>query len=206
MTISFSHVEKQRARRRGGRLASPAEVSPEQGAAAETFWPWTGWRRSRSFSLALSSVGRRRGTAGGVGVRQLCPGLKPGFCFRWGHLCLIECLWIAGLRFCCVAQTNRCVVRDGAGGWGALGATASPPRGRPRRVLFTCLGARRALGAQRGWRQCRRRAFPRLHPAGFCPSLRPRLGNPTPASRHPARPALVSPCPAGPASKPALQG
>lgn len=112
------------------------------------------------------------------------PRLEPRFCFHWEYFCLIECLWIARLCFYCVAQTNRCGIRDGAGGWGGLGATkSSPPRGCRSCKLFTCFGA--PAGAQRA------ALLEAVHvaripeaPAGFFPSLSP----PSARKSHPSFP------------------
>lgn len=126
--------------------------------------------------------------------------LEPWLCFRWEYFCLIECLWIARLCFCCVAQTNRCGVRDGAGGDGGLGATTSPPRGCPRAAYSSPVPAHaRALGAHRYWRRCKLSAFSRLQLAPF------RLSPPLAPKSHPSFPPpslgraqILSPAGSGP--------
>lgn len=164
MNISFSHVEKQRARRlgrRGGNSLATAGrgFSGDQSCSRDlTFRPWAALRKCRRFSPGGVLRRRRRAQAWSSWRRPTSRRLQPRFCFRREYFCLIECLWIAGLCFCCVAQTNRCGVRDGAGvgagggeGEGGLGGEL---RGyhvpttwmAARRVLFTCFCAPAGAG------------------------------------------------------------
>lgn len=157
-----------------------------------TFWLWAASGKCRRVLsgdvLSLEEEGDR---PGGILGGQLSRGLQPRFCFCWEYFCLIECLWIAQLCFCCVAQTNRCGGRDGAGGWGCVCESAG---GRPRLGHVDARAAcsspvcalRQALAAPCSRRRCELRAFLRLRlPAGFpplpalCAAIPPRL----PASR-----------------------
>ncbi|XP_010859327.1 PREDICTED: uncharacterized protein LOC105003684 [Bison bison bison] len=92
-----------------------------------TFWQWAVLRKCRRLLPGGVLSVEEEGTKLEELEAAHLTGLELRFCFLWEYFCLIECLWISRLCFSCVAQTNRCGVRDSAG-WGWGGPAGGPPR------------------------------------------------------------------------------